>query len=174
MRKKVVLAVSLAVFAAASILMEITSCTGKSGDASVIKTIKVGDYQEDNFDWKSVFEQDLHLVELTDTSKEYSFTEISKLVFKKDKFYISDWATRRIIVLDLNGNPVFVLNRRGRGPEEYLQVTDFDVDIVVDYGFWMARKMLCLIIRRMEDSCLRVKLETASIRISLARMKTFF
>ena len=128
MRKKVVLAVSLAVFAAASILMEITSCTGKSGDASVIKTIKVGDYQEDNFDWKSVFEQDLHLVELTDTSKEYSFTEISKLVFKKDKFYISDWATRRIIVFDLNANPVFVLNRRGRGPEEYLQVTDFDVD----------------------------------------------
>ena len=128
MRKKVVLAVSLAVFAAASILMEITSCTGKSGDVSVIKTIKVGDYQEDNFDWKSVFEQDLHLVELTDTSKESSFTEISKLVFKKDKFYISDWATRRIIVFDLNGNPVFVLNRRGRGPEEYLQVTDFDVD----------------------------------------------
>lgn len=128
MRKKVVLAVSLAVFAAASILMEITSCIGKSGDASVIKTIKVGDYQEDNFDWKSVFEQDIHLVELTDTSKEYSFTEISKLVFKKDKFYISDWATRRIIVFDLNGNPVFVLNRRGRGPEEYLQVTDFDVD----------------------------------------------
>lgn len=72
--------------------------------------------------------QDLHLVELADTSKEYSFTEISKLVFKKDKFYISDWRTRRIIVFDLNGNPVFVLNRRGRGPEEYLQVTDFDVD----------------------------------------------
>ena len=124
MRKKVV----LAVFAAASILMEVSSCTGKSGDASVIKTIKVGDYQEDNFDWKSVFEQDLHLVELTDTSKEYSFTAISKLVFKKDKFYISDWRTSRIIVFDLNGNPVFVLNRRGRGPEEYLQVTDFDVD----------------------------------------------
>ena len=128
MRKKVVLAVSLAVFAAASILMEITSCTGKSGDASVIKTINVGDYQEDSFDWKSMFGNELHLVELTDTSKEYSFTEISKLFFKKDKFYISDWATRRIIVFDLNGNPVFVLNRRGRGPEEYLQVTDFDVD----------------------------------------------
>lgn len=128
MRKKVVLAVSLAVFAAASILMEITSCTGKSGDASVIKTIKVGDYQEDNFDWKSMLGQDLHLVELADTSKEYSFTEISKLVFKKDKFYISDWLTRRIIVFDLNGNPEFVLNRRGRGPGEYLQVTDFDVD----------------------------------------------
>ena len=67
MRKKVVLAVSLAVFAAASILMEITSCTGKSGDASVIKTINVGDYQEDSFDWKSMFGNELHLVELTDT-----------------------------------------------------------------------------------------------------------
>ena len=60
MRKKVVLAVSLAVFAAASILMEVSSCTGKSGDASVIKTIKVGDYQEDSFDWKSMLGQDLH------------------------------------------------------------------------------------------------------------------
>ena len=174
MRKKVVLAVSLAVFAAASILMEITSCTGKSGDASVIKTIKVGDYQEDNFDWKSVFEQDLHLVELTDTSKEYSFTEISKLVFKKDKFYISDWATRRIIVFDLNGNPVFVLIDAAVVRRSIFKSLILMWIIVVDYGFWMARKMLWFIIRQREDSCLRVKLETASIRISLARMKTFF
>ena len=42
MRKKVVLAVSLAVFAAASILMEVSSCTGKSGDASVNYHFNVG------------------------------------------------------------------------------------------------------------------------------------
>ena len=66
MRKKVVLAVSLAVFAAASILMVITSCAGKSDDASVIKAIKVGDYQEENFDWKSMFGKDFHLEAIAD------------------------------------------------------------------------------------------------------------
>ena len=63
------------------LLMLFTACHNKTGDSSVIMTINVGDYQEDSFDWKSKFGNELHLVELTDTSKEYSLTEISILVY---------------------------------------------------------------------------------------------
>lgn len=106
----------------------LSSCGGKTGNETAIRTIKLSECQVKEFTWESRLGNDARIIELADTSKEYSFTEISKLVLKDDKLYISDWITRRIITFDMNGNPVSVLNRRGRGPEEYLRITDFDVD----------------------------------------------
>ena len=111
------------------------SCADRPGDSSTIETIKISDCQVKEFTWEKKFEQCIHVVELQDTSKMYSFSEISKLVCKNGKFYISDWPTRRIVVFDAEGKPTMVLNRRGRGPEEYLQVTDFDVDD--NGGLWI-------------------------------------
>ncbi len=109
-------------------LVVLSSCKNNAVDIATIKTIKLSEYQVKEFTWESWLGQDAHIVELSDTSKEYSFSDVSKLVLKADKLYISDWPTRRILIFDINGNPVSVINRRGRGPEEYLQVTDFDAD----------------------------------------------
>lgn len=115
--------------------MTALSCGNQSGEKSVIKTIKLNELHERTFSWETLFGENLKVIELQDTSKEYSFMEISKLVCWKDRIYISDWKTRRIIIFGQDGQPVSVLNKRGRGSEEYLQVTDFDVDD--NGGMWI-------------------------------------
>lgn len=111
------------------------SCTNQPGKGSVIGTIDLGNLHERTFSWETLLGENLKVIELQDTSKEYSFMEISKLVCWKDRIYISDWKTRRIIIFGQDGQPVSVLNRRGRGSEEYLQVSDFDVDD--EGGIWV-------------------------------------
>lgn len=111
------------------------SCTNQPGKRSVIGTIDLDNLHERTFSWETLLGENLKVIELQDTSKEYSFMEISKLVCWKDRIYISDWKTRRIIIFGQDGQPVSVLNRRGRGSEEYLQVSDFDVDD--EGGIWV-------------------------------------
>lgn len=111
------------------------SCTNQPGKRSVIGTIDLDNLHERTFSWETLLGENLKVIELQDTSKEYSFMEISKLVCWKDRIYISDWKTRRIIIFGQDGQPVSVLNRRGRGSEEYLQVSDFDVDD--EGGLWV-------------------------------------
>ena len=115
--------------------MTALSCGNQSGEKSVIKTIELNELHEETFSWETLLGQDAKVIALQDTSKEYAFTEISKLACWKDRIYISDWKTRRIIIFGQDGQPVSVLNRRGRGSEEYLQVSDFDVDD--EGGIWV-------------------------------------
>lgn len=115
--------------------MTALSCGNQSEEKSVIKTIKLNELHEETFSWETLLGQDAKVIALQDTSKEYAFTEISKLACWKDRIYISDWKTRRIIIFGQDGQPVSVLNKRGRGSEEYLQVTDFDVDD--NGGMWI-------------------------------------
>ena len=61
-------------------------------------------------------------------NKDYMFSEIDKIVCLHDRFYILDWIHRKIVIYSADGEPVGCLSRRGRGPGEYLQITDFDVD----------------------------------------------
>lgn len=57
------------------------------------------------------------------------FAKPDKVVFKNDRIYILDVRYRRIIVYDAaTGNVDFVINRRGRGPGEYLEIRNFAVD----------------------------------------------
>ena len=58
----------------------------------------------------------------------YTFSKIEKMVIRKDLLYILDYKARRLMAFDMEGNPVKVIDYRGRGPKEYLQITDFDVD----------------------------------------------
>lgn len=90
--------------------------------------INVNEYQYQSFDWVSLFGKDLHYVTLDTDSSNYNISYIDKIVIRNDKFYINDWKTRRLLIFDIQGHPLGVINRRGRGPEEYLQITDFDVD----------------------------------------------
>jgi hypothetical protein len=64
-------------------------------------------------------------------SAEYMFTSPQKIVYKDNTFYIHDWVNPRnskVVAFDNKGNPVLSLNKRGRGPGEYLQISDFDID----------------------------------------------
>ncbi len=117
------------------VLSFIQSCSDDKDTSNVIKTIRVESCQVNEFTWESCWCQDSQVVDLQDTSKKFSFTEISKLICKNDKIYILDWRMRRIISFDMSGKPLGVLNKRGRSNAEYLQISDFDVDPTGD--FWI-------------------------------------
>jgi len=71
-----------------------------------------------------------------DTEDEtYAFSSIDKLVCKNGLFYIMDFRARKISVFDGGGKGVFAFSKNGRGPGEYLQVSDFDIDENGD--FWI-------------------------------------
>jgi len=64
-------------------------------------------------------------------STDYMFASPQKIVYKDNTYYIHDWMNRmnsKLVAFDKKGNPVLSLNKRGKGPGEYLQISDFDID----------------------------------------------
>lgn len=100
---------------------------------------KVADYEETRIPFKDmtcrsygdisgIFFSCTENIVLRPETEEYMFTDIDKVVYRSGKFYIMDWVHRKIVVFDNAGKPVSSLMKRGRGPGEYLQISDFDVD----------------------------------------------
>jgi len=79
-------------------------------------------------DFLKLHEKSLNFVILDTSNDDFLFSYIDKIVLSEDYIYILDWISRRILIFDHNGNPVRSLSKRGRGPGEYLQISDFDVD----------------------------------------------
>lgn len=70
----------------------------------------------------------LDYVTLRPEGQDYLFAEADKVVYQNGQLYIMDWISRKIVSFKEDGEPGTVLHKRGRGPGEYLQITDFDVD----------------------------------------------
>lgn len=116
------------------ILFVCLSCSEKSKDNRVLQTIEIGDFKE--VAYSSVpFADSIKYVILDSDSKEKAFSNIDKIKYCCGKFYILDSHTRRILVYDEDGAFDFVLNRRGRSGQEYLQISDFTIDQKGD--FWI-------------------------------------
>lgn len=58
---------------------------------------------------------------------DYMFSGFDNVICKNSNIYILDQRNRKIVIFNHAGEPIMNLSRRGRGPEEYLQITDFDV-----------------------------------------------
>ena len=54
--------------------------------------------------------------------------EVDKMVLKNDLIFMGDFRAAKIVAYDLSGNVKFVLNKRGAGPQEYLELKSFAVD----------------------------------------------
>jgi hypothetical protein len=72
---------------------------------------------------------------LLDNSSEVLFKRIDKIKITEDRIYVLDSRLKRLIVFDSAGVGLGRIGSRGQGPEEYLQVTDFDVNNVGDVYF---------------------------------------
>ena len=55
-----------------------------------------------------------------------SFGSIEKVIVRNDILYIKDSSSKRLITRPVSGGAYSVLDYRGRGPNEYLQISDFD------------------------------------------------
>lgn len=62
-----------------------------------------------------------------ETKEDNLLGEIKKIKFDEDKIYLNSDNTV-LACYDMDGNHVFDIDRKGRGPGEYLQISDFVVD----------------------------------------------
>lgn len=70
----------------------------------------------------------LEYVTLRPEGQDYLFAEADKVIYRNGQLYIMDWISRKIVSFKEDGQPGTVLHKRGRGPGEYLQISDFDID----------------------------------------------
>jgi hypothetical protein len=67
-------------------------------------------------------------IKLDTSTDDALFKSIDKIIIARDKIYILDWMMRKLPVFNIDGSFAGLVGRRGQGPGEYLQITDFDVD----------------------------------------------
>lgn len=67
---------------------------------------------------------------LNDSSEKSLFGRPDKIEIQNGYIYIADQRMRVLVVYDINGKVVTFVGRRGQGPAEYVNLTDFDVDSV--------------------------------------------
>lgn len=60
--------------------------------------------------------------------KAMMYSEPEQIVYRNGKLYISDWINGKIVIYNDNGTPELCLCRKGRGPQEYLRISHFDID----------------------------------------------
>lgn len=93
------------------------------------ETIKFHDMDEGAYgDMLEAFMPMADCMILRPETEEYLFSDMDKVVYSGGMFYIMDWVHRKIVAFGEDGMPGYSLSRRGRGPGEYLQISDFDVD----------------------------------------------
>ena len=63
-----------------------------------------------------------------ETTDEALLFGTDKIVVKNNLIYIGDFYSKKIIAYDKTGKIKFILNRRGEGPEEYIDMKSFAVD----------------------------------------------
>jgi hypothetical protein len=64
---------------------------------------------------------------LLDSMENVLFAQIDKIRIANDRIYILDKKLKKLVVFDSEGNGIGQVGQRGQGPEEYLQISDFDI-----------------------------------------------
>ena len=84
----------------------------------------------------------LEYVTLRPEGQDYLFAEADKVIYRNGQLYIMDWISRKIVSFKEDGQPGTVLHKRGRGPGEYLQISDFDIDDDIQLLSMCAQKLI--------------------------------
>lgn len=77
----------------------------------------------------SIFDlfSDCDVISLETTEKSL-IKEISKLICYDDKYFILDRPQSKLFVFGSDGNYLFSIDNKGAGPDEYVSISDFDMD----------------------------------------------
>ncbi len=82
--------------------------------------------KEDKFPFNK-YSIDVKLIPL-ETSKECLIGAIQSIIYKNDRFYVKSIGDNKILKFNINGRYIGKLDLVGRGPGEYLRISDFIVD----------------------------------------------
>ncbi len=61
-------------------------------------------------------------------AQEYLIGKIGRILFFENVIYIHDEMTDRLVAFSRNGKYLFKIDKKGKGPMEYLKLTDFTID----------------------------------------------
>ncbi len=107
-----------------AVLLCAFSCKERAGNMETAETIL---FDEKHIGAIADLVADVEFVALEDTAA--SFTkEPSQVVVDDGRIYIRDMYTHKIIVFAADGTFLFALDKRGRGPQEYLEIKSFAID----------------------------------------------
>ncbi len=67
-------------------------------------------------------------IKLTSTDDDYLFKEINKVKLVIDQLFILDGRSKNLLVFDMNGVSKAKIGAKGNGPNEYIDIADFDID----------------------------------------------
>ncbi|OFX81776.1 MAG: hypothetical protein A2X20_01885 [Bacteroidetes bacterium GWE2_40_15] len=104
----------------------IVSCNIKEGSSSISVDL-------DQSDKVSIFDlaDSISIVQL-ETTNESLIKYISNVIPYKNRFYVFDKLSQVVLCFSSNGQFLFKINKKGRGPEEYENVASFNIDNIND------------------------------------------
>lgn len=111
-----------------SLFLFLTSCSPKNSTTDLTNYITIN--ASLNTDEKlslSKYSIDTRLIPL-ETSKECLIGTIQSIIYRNDRFYIKSREDNKILIFNLEGRYIGKLDLVGRGPGEYLRISDFIVD----------------------------------------------
>ena len=111
---------SIALLSLSFILLSACSQNRQSGD----NTVSVNLLKVEEPSWKDFF-REIEVIPLENRDSAYLNNSCGFTYSKvEDKFYIMDMANKSIIIFNADGEWLETFNRYGRGPEEYVMLTD--------------------------------------------------
>ncbi len=114
-----------------TILIILCSCSKKSTNYNADSALEIDllSKPESMVDKLSDISTNVEYIPLQTTGNSFIAPFVLKIVNKGKKIYIlnSGLNSREILCFDMDGKFLFKLNNKGRGPEEYISITDFDV-----------------------------------------------
>lgn len=117
MKRNINIVLSLAISAL------LLSCSSNGDEASVIDFDGLA-----SADYSNLLPV-LDTIDLNDAEAQSSMlSSLDKIIYSDGVFYAGDYGQGRIVGFSSAGEPLFSISARGRGPQEYLKITDFDVD----------------------------------------------
>jgi len=79
-----------------------------------------------------------------ETNDKSMFSNVDKMIIRDDRIYIGDYSSSVVVVFDMEGNHLLTIDKRGRGPGEYIRLSAFTVDdrymYLMDNDSGMVRK----------------------------------
>jgi hypothetical protein len=110
------------------LLIFFCSCDRKTTDDGRFSVIRIDLLSEPKatINKLSDFAEDIRYIPLR-TTRESLISQVQKVVNRGERLYIFDNFLKQILCFDIDGNFLFKLDKRGRGPGEYTTIADFDV-----------------------------------------------
>ena len=98
--------------------------TGMESDAAI--SISLSSYEE-SFPDTAYFKKPQFLV-LETTDESLMSERIERIIADDNLLFVFDYSQNQVLVFDSTGKFINKINRKGQGPNEYIQICDFTVD----------------------------------------------